>query len=133
MTDGSDNEPQDAHEALELFGAVVRHGAYGRTTAFLLPADADPAARRDRALAQVEATADGQDRAVVDQGIKAMVERGNPFSINDLRPLLPVVRKSIVGPRFLAAAKRGEIVRVGYVPSSEPSDHCRPVALWRPA
>ena len=122
----------DGYDEPGLFAAVVQRHGYHRDVTFRLPEDADPVLQRDRALAAVEGTADGQDRAVIDQGLRAMCERGRPFSINDLRPLLPVVRMSLIGARFLAAAKRGEIFKVGYVASAEPTAHCRPVALWRP-
>lgn len=128
---GPANRPQSADDALTLFGAVVQRNAYGTETRFDMPNDA-AVRQRDLALQRVEGTADDQDRAVIDQALAAMIERGRAFSANDLRDLLPVVRKSLVGARFLAAAKRGEIIRVGYVPSSEPTDHCRPIALWRP-
>lgn len=124
--------PADADDALELFGAVIRHGAYGRTTQFLLPEDADPVRRRDRALADVEGDADAQDRAVIDQAIRAVAARGRPFSANDVRHLLPVVRTSLIGARFLAAAKAGVITRIGYVVSTDPGTHARPIAQWAP-
>ena len=81
----------DGHEEPGLFAAVVQRHAYGRDVSFRLPEDADPVLQRDRALAAVEGTADGQDRAVIDQGLRALCERGRTFSINDLRPLLPIL------------------------------------------
>lgn len=127
----SDSRPADAHEACALFGIDVRrHGRHVPEVRFLLPQDADPKVHRDRALDQVEATADEQDRRVIDQAIRAFAANHRPFSANDLRPMLPVVRKSLLGSRFLAAAKRGEIRRVGYEPSTEPAAHGRPTAVW---
>ncbi|MCU1591672.1 MAG: hypothetical protein JWP11_2928 [Frankiales bacterium] len=93
----------------------------------------DALAERDQALALVEDAGDAWDRAVIDQGIAALNARGVPWSANDLRPLLPEVRAALVGARFLAAAKRGEMVRSGWVTSTDPGTHARPIALWGPA
>lgn len=90
----------------------------------------NPALARDAGIAVVEAASDDTDRAVIDQAITVLCERGGPFSINDVRPLLPAVRPSLVGARFLAASKRRDIHRVGYVPASHTAGHCRPVTLW---
>jgi hypothetical protein len=88
---------------------------------------------RDAALQLVEDSSDEWDRAVIDQGIAALNARGLPWSANDLRPLLPEVRPALIGARFLAAAKRGEMFRAGYVTSTDPGTHARPIVLWRPA
>lgn len=88
-------------------------------------------ALRDEGVARVEAASDDQDRAVIDQAIRAVAERGEPFSANDVRPLLPPgIRPALVGARFLAASKRRQIVKVGWVPSTDPGTHAHPVALW---
>lgn len=87
---------------------------------------------RDAALEEVEAAGDQWDRAVIDQGIDALNARRLPWSANDLRPLLPEVRSALVGARFLAAIKRGDMTRVGYVSSTEPSTHARPIGLYMP-
>lgn len=88
---------------------------------------------RDQALELVEECSDDWDRAVIDQGIATLNARGLPWSANHLRPLLPPVRPALVGARFLAAAKRGEMRRVGWVISTDPgTPHGRPIALWEP-
>lgn len=90
------------------------------------------AARRERddAVALVESSADDQDRKVIDQAIRAVAQSGKPFSANDIRPVLPRVRAALIGARFLAASKRGEIRKVGFVQSTDPGTHAHPVALW---
>lgn len=85
---------------------------------------------RDEGIAQVEAAADDQDRAVIDQAIREVAARGVRFSANDVRPLLPAVRPALIGARFLAAANRKEIRRVGYVKSTDPKTHAHPIAEW---
>ncbi len=89
-------------------------------------------AERDKVIDIVEQAGDEWDRAVIDQGIATLNAAGAPWSANDLRPLLPHVRPALIGARFLAAAKRGEMMRTGYVTSTDPSTHARPIALWQP-
>jgi len=90
----------------------------------------DALTARDEALAQVEVDADAQDRLVIDQAIRAVANYGHPFSANDVRPLLPLVRTSLVGARFMAASKAGLIRRTGWVTSTDPGTHARPIGLW---
>jgi hypothetical protein len=89
-------------------------------------------ALRDTALAQVEAASDEWERAVIDQAIRALADRGRPFSANDVRPLLPPgVRPALVGARFMAASRRLEIVEVGLVRSTDPGTHAKRITIWR--
>lgn len=104
----------------------------GATATLELTLD-DALHERDQALAQVEEAGDQWDRSVIDQGIAALNARGLPWSANDLRPRLPAVRSALIGARFLAATKRGEMTRTGWVTSTDPGTHARPVALWQPA
>lgn len=88
-------------------------------------------ALRDEGIARVTEASDQWERDVIDQAISAMVERGRPFSANDVRPLLPPgVRPALVGARFRTAALHRKIRRVGYVPSTDPGTHAHPIALW---
>lgn len=105
----------------------VRRTAYG--IEFRQPPAAATLAR-DRGLAVVDAATDEQGRAVVDQAIRVCRESRRPFSVNDFRDLLPVERANLLGARILAAAKRGEIVRVGYEPATHAAGRGRPVAVW---
>lgn len=89
---------------------------------------------RDEGIAKVEAASDDQDRAVIDQAIRVVAERGRPFSANDVRPLLPAgIRPALVGARFMAASRRREIRKLGWVPSTDPGTHAHPIALWEAA
>lgn len=91
-------------------------------------------ALRDEGIARVEGAADDWERAVIDQAIRAVADRGRPFSANDVRPLLPAgVRPALIGARFRTAALHGVISRIGYTPSTDPGTHAHPVALWAPA
>lgn len=89
--------------------------------------------QRDAALERVEAHADDADRAAIDQVLEACIAAGRPFSANDARPYLDGVRPALIGARFMAAARRGLIVRTDWVTSTDPSTHARPIALWQPA
>lgn len=91
-------------------------------------------ALRDEGIARVEDAADDWERAVIDQAIRAVADRGREFSANDVRPLLPPgVRPKLIGARFRTAATRGVIRRVGYTPSTDPGTHAHPVTVWMAA
>ena len=97
------------------------------------PSEAIAAARaaRDQGMAQAEdADATGWEKALIDQAIRAFAATGQPFSANDLRPLLPDVRSSLMGSRFMAAAKAGQIRRVGLATSTKKNTHSKDVGRW---
>lgn len=74
------------------------------------------------------------DASLVDRVLAARIKRGGRFSLNDLRPQLRAVRsRSVIGARVNAAARRGEIRRVDYTPSTDPGTHGHPVAVWEAA
>lgn len=127
---GGAADGSDSTETGALFG--VRRTAYGveieHPTASL---SVSPTVARDRGVAVVEAASDDQGRAVVDQAIRVHAQSGRPFSVNDFRDLLPAERANLLGARVLAAAKRREIVRVGYEPATHAAGHGRPIALWQ--
>ena len=86
---------------------------------------------RDEGVARVEAAADDGQRSVIDHALAAVAARGVAFSANDVRPLLPPgIRPALIGARFLAASKRGQIRKVGWVASTDPGTHAHPVAQW---
>lgn len=88
-------------------------------------------ALRDEGMRVVTEASDEQDRAVIDQAIRAMIERGRPFSANDVRPLLPPgIRSGLIGARFMLASRRKQIRKVNWVPSDDPGTHAHPIALW---
>ncbi len=85
--------------------------------------------RREQAMSHVDDNL--WDRAVIDQAILFFAVSGERFSANQVRPLLPEVRRAAIGPRFMAAARRGQIVRVDWTPSSDPGTHCHQIAVWQ--
>lgn len=89
--------------------------------------------RRDEGMqATVEAHPD--DAALVDRVLAERIRRGGVFSLNDLRPALAAVKeKHVIGARVQAAARAKRIVRVGYVPSTDPKTNGHPIAEWRAA
>ncbi len=90
-------------------------------------------ALRDEGMTRTTDAADAQDVAVIDQAIAHLNTSGRAWSANDLRDLLPHVRQPLIGARVRSAALRKEMHRVGYVPSTLPSTHAHPIALWRGA
>lgn len=99
----------------------------------LTPAAAIAAARaaRDEGMALAEdADTTGWEKNLIDQAIAAFAGTGEPFSANDLRPLLPDVRPALMGARFYAASVRGEIRRVGFATSTKKNTHSKDVAMW---
>lgn len=102
------------------------------TTAPETVRDAIAAARaaRDEGMAQAEDAGSDWDKALIDQAIAAFAATGEPFSANDLRPLLPDVRTSLMGSRFYAASVRGEIQALGTTTSTKKNTHSKGVGLW---
>lgn len=86
---------------------------------------------REAGIDRAEDAADEQDKAVVRQALRHFIASGEPFSANDVRALLPDVRRTLLGGAFLAASGAKAIVKVGYVPSSDPGTHGHRVALWQ--
>lgn len=86
---------------------------------------------RDEGLAQTRDAADDTDIAVIDQAIDALNRSGEAWSANDLRELLPHVRQPLIGDRVRTKARRKEMRRVSYTPSTLPSTHAHPVSVWR--
>lgn len=86
---------------------------------------------RDEGMAAVEEASDDMSRATIDQALREVALRGRPFSANDVRPLLPPgTRPALVGARFMAASRRKEIRKVGWVASTDPGTHAHPIAQW---
>lgn len=105
------------------------------STTTLTPAEQILEAQKARdegmSIAQVADEERGSwDSKVIDQAIEAFAEQGRPFSMNDIRPLLPEVRPSLIGVRFTNASRRGYLRRVGMTPSLKRNTHLKPVALW---
>jgi hypothetical protein len=88
-------------------------------------------ALRDEGMARVTDASGEWDRKVVDHAIRFVASQGQPFSANDVRPLLPEgLRPALLGARFRTAALHNVIRRIGYVPSTDPGTHAHPIALW---
>lgn len=130
---GSGNDvstvPREA-EPEALFEAVTRQSAYGTETTYA-SAPVAAMAERERGIGVVEQASDDQDRAVVDQAIREVGRMRGTVSANDIRPLLPNVRSSLVGARFLGLAKQGKLRKIGYIAATHAAGHGRMVAEWR--
>lgn len=81
---------------------------------------------------QVHGPADEWDRAVIDQCIRAFVKQGRRFSSNDMRPLLPEVRKCLISRRLIEAQKCGWIRWAGVTSSTLKSTHGAHVNVYSP-
>lgn len=94
-----------------------------------------PQRARDTALAQVDARTDEHVRRTVDQALRELARRGEPFSANDLRPLLPPdIPGPVIGARFQAAARAGVIRKTDRrVPSTDARTHAHEIAVWEAA
>jgi hypothetical protein len=75
---------------------------------------------------------DEWDKRVIDQAIRAFAEQGKPFSANDLRPLLPEVRKCLISRRLIAAQNAGWIRYGGVTPSTLKSTKAARVNVYIP-
>jgi hypothetical protein len=127
---GDESTVPPPNEPDALFGTVTRRTLYGSETSFV-PAPEMAVAERDRGIEVVEQASDDQDRAVVDQAIREFGRMQATVSANDIRPLLPNVRPSLIGARFLALARQGKLKKAGYVPAAHAAGHGRMVAEWR--
>lgn len=88
-------------------------------------------ALRDQALTQVTTASDTQDIAVVDQAIREVAAAGQPFSANDVRPLLPPLRsQGLVGARMNSLRMRRQIIKIGEVVSTDVGTHGKRIGLY---
>lgn len=71
------------------------------------------------------------DAKVIDQAILATAATGTEFSSNDVRPLLPEVRKALIGQRFAALARAGFIEQTGRYVGADKKHIRHRVAIWR--
>ena len=72
------------------------------------------------------------DKQVIDQVIRAFVLQGKPFSANDMRPLLPEVRKCLISRRLIAAQRDGLVRSVGITYSTLKSTKGARVSVYAP-
>lgn len=88
------------------------------------------AARRAAARGDLPREPDPVRHQVLDV-ISQLVERGQPFSANDARPLLPPGTPGLVmGACWSAAVKQHGLVEVGRVPSTDPSTNSHRIPVW---
>lgn len=85
-----------------------------------------------KAATETHGPADEWDNAVINRLIRAFVLQGRPFSANDLRPLLPAVRKCLISRRLIDAQENGLITYVGVTPSTLKSTKGARVNVYRP-
>lgn len=109
-----DSHPQRTHE-LSLF-------------------DDSGAARRDAGAELAEDAVHTSWRLAAEAAITDLARAGD-FTSDDLHTLVgpPPGHASAVGAVILAAARRKEIVPVGFQITSRPEGHARPVRVWRAA
>jgi hypothetical protein len=92
----------------------------------------DAHTERDKALARtVQRPAGKWDMATVIQAIRHLAESGEPFSAEDVTPLLPEVGRQTIGAAFNVARRRGLITAVGFKTSATPSRHGSVIRVWR--
>ena len=101
-----------------------------------VPADHAPAVREAWDAYFIAVTehgpADRWDAQVIDGVIAHLAAQGEPFSCNDFRDLLPPVRTALISRRLIAAQHSGLVAKTGYTPSTLPSTHGHPVAVYQP-
>lgn len=90
---------------------------------------------RDEGMAWAEfgdAERGGWYTALVDQAIAFYAHRGEPFSANDFRDLLPpdLPAKGLMGARFTSARLRGLIRAVGEATSTKENTHGKALTRW---
>lgn len=96
----------------------------------------NPEELRDEGMARADAAQPQEWRGLVDAVIETLAATGEPFTADDVSALTgdsPTGSRGAMGARVQYAARRGVIVRVGYVPSKRPSVHAHPVTLWQGA
>ena len=87
---------------------------------------------RDEGLAAVNATTPAQWAHDCDNAIAAMAASGAEFTAEDVRSFAGEPPKpAAMGARFLAAAKRGIIRRVGVTHGKRPSSHARLLLVYQ--
>lgn len=90
---------------------------------------------RDDGMARVTQFSDERLIEILDYTIAQLNDMGMEWSANTLRTAFEgyesPCKPQLIGARVRAAAMRKEMVRVGYEPSTLPSTHAHPIAVWR--
>jgi hypothetical protein len=93
-------------------------------------------ALRDEGVDQALNAADTRARLAGEDAIRRLAELGGPFTAEDVRELVGAplgARPNLLPALFRQAARRGEIVAVGYRPASRPEARQRVLRVWRGA
>lgn len=87
---------------------------------------------RDEAMAKTENSSKADvDKALIDDVIAIFARSNRLFSANDVRGHLPDdVNQSLIGNRFMNAAKAGVIRHAGDTTSTKRSTHAKAVGCW---
>jgi len=112
-------------ETASLFEPVSRHDGDGWRL------DPSGVIARDEAIATVEAAADDWSRKVIDQAIRSIGQTRGHVTSADLRDVLPAVPPNLIGPRLLAAARRGLLIDDGMVKATHAAGHARRIVRWK--
>lgn len=100
----------------------------------LFTALAEAEAERDRAFANLDAADTADENAVILAAIERLAARGQAFSANDLRALLPAdVNRNRIGRQFARAQELGVIEWAGMVKSSDKGTHGKRINVYRRA
>jgi len=99
----------------------------------LAQATPDPRSSRDTGANLAENSLHTSWRVAAERVIRRLASSGREFSSDDLHDALgdPPGHRSSIGSLFLTAAKRGEIVAVGYRQSSRPEANARAIRTWQ--
>jgi hypothetical protein len=115
----------------ELFS--VRSSTYG-TTRFLLPEEQDGPVRKAVGIQRVNRKADAGEKARALQIVRSKPS-GTLITAETLRTDLgdTILESGSFGALLNGFARRGLIVKTGYVPATRPEAHARIIATWRRA
>lgn len=94
----------------------------------------DARTARDDGLRTAEHATDVAWRVACDEAIRRLAEAGDLFTAEDVRALVghPVAASAnAMGPRFMAAARRGLIEPAGWVTAGRVEAHGRALRQWR--
>lgn len=86
------------------------------------------------ALAALYANVTDWDTAILDQAIDAIGGEGRPFSMNDVRAVLPELAHGAAGLFFHSLVRRRhprQVMVIGEEPSTAASTHGKPIKVYR--
>ena len=88
--------------------------------------------RRDEGQRAAENNTHPGVKAAFERAIREFAKSGNPFTAEDLRARCQPLASSpnVIGAAISAAAKRGEIRRVGFVQAQRAEAHGRWISQW---